>query len=529
MPSTVIYARKSTESEDRQVASIDSQIQELRLLALRRSLPVDEVLTEAHSAKAPGRPIFGQLMRRVERGEVGSILCWKPDRLARNHADAGRVLQALADQRLESVITPERTYTGDGNDRFMAGFELGIATKFIDDLRANIKRGQRARRERGWPNYRPPIGYLEEQGTKKIVKDPVRFGLVRCFWDLLLSGAMRPSQIAKYATDEMGLRTPKSSRSGGNPIQVQLVYKIFKNSFYLGVIRLRSGETWKGGFPPMVSQEEFDRAQAILGRSSRPRPSKHEFAYSGMLRCGQCKGILTPELHPRPNGKTYLYYRCRRRLAPHHCTTPALPEHVFEEQILEDLRRLVVKPRATQWILSNLRVALARDEGTRQATRQSLQTALHATEQEWDALVTLKIRNQVDDETFEWRRVGMLQRKASLRLKLDQPVGSTEHMVDRVAEILEFSRTAPAAFLKAKEDPIGRRQIVQAVSSNWTVEGKKCVYLAKEPFLFLARAAPSFSCLSVVKVLRTWLLKTEYFEPMPNLANAATRTRPRAA
>ena len=114
MPSPVIYARKSSESEDRQVLSIDSQIQELKLLALRQGLQVGDVLTEAHSAKAPGRPVFGQLMRRVDRGEIGAILCWKLDRLARNHADTGRVLQALADHRLDSVITPDRTYTGDG-------------------------------------------------------------------------------------------------------------------------------------------------------------------------------------------------------------------------------------------------------------------------------------------------------------------------------------------------------------------------------------------------------------------------------
>ena len=36
MPVHVIYARKSTESEDKQVLSIDSQIQELKLVAMRR-------------------------------------------------------------------------------------------------------------------------------------------------------------------------------------------------------------------------------------------------------------------------------------------------------------------------------------------------------------------------------------------------------------------------------------------------------------------------------------------------------------
>src|SRR5512144_746944 len=106
-PVHLIYARKYTESEDRQFLSIDSQIQELRELALRRGIEVAEVLEEAHSAKAPGRPVFGDLMRRIHRGEIAGVLCWKMDRLARNHCDTGQVLQALADGKLPSVITPD--------------------------------------------------------------------------------------------------------------------------------------------------------------------------------------------------------------------------------------------------------------------------------------------------------------------------------------------------------------------------------------------------------------------------------------
>jgi DNA invertase Pin-like site-specific DNA recombinase len=217
MSAHVIYARKSTESDDRQVLSIDSQVQELKLLALRRGLEVQEVMSEARSAKAPGRPIFGSLMRRIAKGEIASILCWKMDRLARNHLDHGAVLQALADGKLERVITPEREYTADGNDRFLGNFEFGIATKFIDDLRANVRRGNRARFQLGWPNYRPPIGYLEDRSgpTTTVVKDPERFSIVRNMWDQLLTGSS-PIEISRWAEDH-GLRTRKTAHLGGKP------------------------------------------------------------------------------------------------------------------------------------------------------------------------------------------------------------------------------------------------------------------------------------------------------------------------
>ena len=116
MSITVIYARKSSESEDRQALSIESQVRELTLIAARQGISVSEVLTEAHSAKAPGRPVFGELMRRVQKGEIRGVVCWKMDRLARNHLDHGAVLQSLAEGRLDRIVTSDRTYTGDGTN-----------------------------------------------------------------------------------------------------------------------------------------------------------------------------------------------------------------------------------------------------------------------------------------------------------------------------------------------------------------------------------------------------------------------------
>ena len=84
MPGYFIYCRKSSEAEDRQVLSIESQTRELELLAEKLNLPIVEILTESMSAKAPGRPVFNEMMQRLYRGEAAGIICWKLDRLARN-------------------------------------------------------------------------------------------------------------------------------------------------------------------------------------------------------------------------------------------------------------------------------------------------------------------------------------------------------------------------------------------------------------------------------------------------------------
>ena len=510
MSAHVIYARKSTESDDRQVLSIDSQVQELKVLALRRGLQVDEVLTESRSAKAPGRQVFGSLMRRVEKGEIAGILCWKMDRLARNHFDTGQVLQALADKKIEHVITAERTYTADGNDRFLGNFEFGIATKFIDDLRSNVRRGNRARFQRGWPNYRPPIGYLEDRASKTIVKDPERFPLVRRMWDELLLGRMKPMAIAQ-AANQWGLRTRKTAHQGGKPLTFQYVFRLFANPYFMGLIQLKNGETHKGAHEPMLTPDEFDEAQRLLGRPGRTRPVRHAFAYAGMLSCALCGKTLVPEVHLKRSGKRFVYYRCRGRSNGQPCPNPCLSEAAFEAQLLSDLHRVTLPRKAVQWILENVRAKLDLTFTQQVSQRSSLEKALADSVLESETLLTLKLRGQVDDASFERRRLGLLDQQAKLRLRLDQPAPSPDALLTRVHRVLEFSTSLPQAFTEG--DAVRRRQIFRAVCANPTVRGRKALYKANEPFSFFEGSGLTNPWWAVVESMRTWIIERNFQIP----------------
>ncbi|NOT34441.1 MAG: recombinase family protein [Candidatus Eisenbacteria bacterium] len=527
MPTHVIYARKSTESDDRQVLSIDSQIQELKLLALRRGLEVDEILTEARSAKAPGRPIFGQLMKRVNKGEIAGVFCWKMDRLARNPFDSGQILQALADRKIEQIITPERTFTGDGNDRFLGNFELGIATKFIDDLRANVKRGNRARFERGWPNFRPPVGYIEDRATKTVITDPERFPLVQKLWDELLSGRMRPMQIARAAEHEWGLQTRKAGKLGGKPLTFQGVFKLFANPYYAGLIRLKSGESYRGAHSPMITMAMFDQAQELLGRPGRSRPAHHTFAYAGMLTCGICGGTLVAEVHTKPSGRRYVYYRCRSRTSGRPCPNPCLPETALEDQLLRDLRRVSLSKAAVDWISSNIRQQLQATSSHHAARRDALEKALLEASRENEMLLTLRLRAQVDEETYERRRLQILDRQARLKIQLDEPTRSPEELVAQIEEVLNFSVSLPRAFKEG--DPVRRRSILHAVCANPKVRDRKALYKAKEPFSFFEGKGSTRSWQGVVERLRNWIVEKNFQIPSYSLTEEDTVPRKRPA
>ncbi len=75
-----IYCRKSSEDEDRQVLSIESQINELTALADKLNLPVADILTESKSAKEPGRKVFNDMTKRIYQKEANGIISCKLDR-----------------------------------------------------------------------------------------------------------------------------------------------------------------------------------------------------------------------------------------------------------------------------------------------------------------------------------------------------------------------------------------------------------------------------------------------------------------
>ncbi|TSA43750.1 recombinase family protein, partial [bacterium] len=123
-----LYARKSTDVEDKQILSIEAQLAELWDIAKREQLNVVEVFVEKKSAKMPGRPMFGDMMARIQKGEAQGIICWKIDRLARNPVDGGQIQWLLQNGNIAHIQTHDRSYYPADNVLMMS-VELGMATE----------------------------------------------------------------------------------------------------------------------------------------------------------------------------------------------------------------------------------------------------------------------------------------------------------------------------------------------------------------------------------------------------------------
>lgn len=342
MSEYIIYCRKSSESEERQVLSIESQIAEVKALADRLALPISKILTESKSAKQPGRPVFNQLMEKVYKNRVKGILCWKLDRLARNPLDGSSVVWALDQGHITEIITPHGTFKNYSNDKFLMQIEFGMAKKYVDDLSDNVKRGNRAKLEKGWFPSFAPLGYLNEPREKIIIPDPERFDLMRKMWDMLLEGTP-VMDILKKANEDWGFKT-RAFRNCGKCLSRSALYKIFKNPFYYGLIERKEG-VYQGKHQPMITEDEFYRAQEILGRKGKQRPKVREFAFTGLIRCDECGCMITAEEKINRFGSHYTYYRCTKKKRNLKCSQKYIEVKQLEKQMLQYLDRIYVPPK----------------------------------------------------------------------------------------------------------------------------------------------------------------------------------------
>ncbi len=488
-----LYARKSSENEDRQVQSIDDQVSRLRQLAQERGLVIKEVLTEAKSAKKPHvRPIFDDMMQRVENGEAKGILCWQINRLSRNPIDSGRIQWLLQQNILQSIQTIEKEYKPEDNT-LLFSVESGMANQFIIDLRRNTLRGMESKLEKGWAPILAPLGYLNDKEAHTILKDPEKFLLVRKMWDFMLTGSYSAGQVLEIATKEWGFLTKKYKHRGGGELTQSGLYRMFTNIFYTGLFEW-VGKRYQGKHEPMITMEEYDRVQRLLGRTSNARPQKHSFSFTGFIRCGHCGCMVTAETHTKlvkTKGvmRTYEHYHCTRKKKDIACRQPYVSADDLDIQIEREIANIAIVPEFRDWALEVIRSSNDKELEARTSIYEAQHKTLEETQKQLDNLTRMRYQDRIDDITFTRER-DMLQNKI---LELRQRVKETESRADHWLELTErtfnFATYAHKAFMDGS--PEAKKEILIALGSNPLLKDKKLSILTNKWFKRIHTDYPS--------------------------------------
>ncbi|KKU09646.1 MAG: Recombinase [Parcubacteria group bacterium GW2011_GWB1_46_8] len=489
-----LYARKSSESDDRQIVSIDSQINELKRVAERFNLRIVDILSEAKSAKSPGRPVFDEMVERLKRGVAQGVICWKLDRLSRNPIDSGMVSWLLQEGIVQHIRTYDRDYY-PGDNVLMMGLELSQANQFIRDLSQNTQRGLRAKAERGWYPGCVTIGYLhnpmKQKSDQEIVKDPDRFDLVRKMFDLMLTGTYTPPMVAKTSSRDWGLRSQR-----GGAVSRSNIYRILTDPFYAGTFEFPKGSgNWiEGKHEPMINRDEYDRIQILLKKKGHPRFKKHQFPYSGLMFCASCGAMITAEektkVQKNGNIHHYVYYRCTRRKDPN-CKEKPVREEIIDKQISDVLNRITIPSEFVEWALIQLRRENELEMVSKDKIRGNLQKQYNNCVQKIKGLIDMRASSEITEEEFRGQKIYLSNEKERVQLLLNDLDQRIDNWFNNVEKLLGFSQMAVSRFQSGALQE--KRDILSSFGSNLMIKDRKLSISLSKPLMSMEVAAKEVS------------------------------------
>src|SRR3989304_10222154 len=331
-----LYIRKSTDEDDCQVLSLESQEFELNELARREHLIVVETFRESQTAKCPGRPLFNQMLDRMERGEAEGILAWHPLCLARNSIDGGKVIYFVDTLKIVALKFPTFWFEATPQGKFMLSVAFGQAKYYTDNLRENILRGIRQKIRRGELSAKAPLGYFNEPRLRTIEPDKKTFGKVKEALGAFATGQFTLTGIQRKMFS-LGLVGKQ-----GKALHLASIEHILKNPFYYGHFQYR-GEVHVGSHKPMISKKLFDKIQEALVANGKPRKKRGEkgLLYKGFAVCGECGYAITAERKIKKSGLVYHYYHCTFKSRTQKCSqTRFLREEELTRQVQEMVKKV---------------------------------------------------------------------------------------------------------------------------------------------------------------------------------------------
>ncbi len=487
----LIYARKSSEAEDRQVASIPDQLQWVEKETALLSLSIDgKPFTESRSAKKPGRPEFNRMMEEIHRrDDIKGILCWKFNRLCRNPKDEGDLRWLLQSGKIDEIITSDGIYREQDSD-FRMAIDGASGQRFINDLRKDTLRGMKSKLDKGIAPILAPPGYKNDttkrQGERDILPDDIQFPLIRKLMELYMTENYSVQQLW-FEAKKLGIRN-----SRGKVISKSQLYVMLRNPFYTGTRFIYAGKLYTNGVHMrMLTDAEYDLIQDILDSRSRPRKDIHaKDMLTGIMHCGECGRAVTTEVKIKhyKNGKSqvFTYYRCTKKWKGRKCSQPYIRAELLEEQVLNYMDTITLSTPFVEWAIKWLKVMHSNQEELREAKYKAVEKSYQEVVNKINRIVEMTMDGMLTT------REGM-EKKQELELEKQRLSDELSKMDTHVTEwsslaiqTFDLVKNIKERFSNGSIEQ--RKTILRVIGSNLTVKDKKIDILVRKPFEYIQKA-----------------------------------------
>ena len=493
------YFRKSTESDERQVQSIPDQKAWAEKFIDEKGLLVKHSFQESMSARKTGRPVFNDMLTRIEAGEADALIVYDPSRLARNAIDGARIIELVDDGKLRHLIFATYAFENTSIGKFMLGFFFAQSKLYTDNLSEVIMRGMRSRASKGIYPSKAKIGYFNHPRTKEILPDPKLFPIIKKAFNLYVTNRYTLGELAKELHC-IGLTT----RSGGC-LSKHGIDDILTDPFYYGAF-VWGGELYQGIHKPAVSKKLWDDVQKVHASRSRPQAKwTDKKVFCGLLRCPECGGAITAERKTKTqkngNVHTWVYYRCTKKKG-----IPCSQRYLREEDLAEQLRQgaLSIALPDDMAIPMLDQIDKWKTEGESRVSEQSVVLKEESIEIEAKLrrLNDLAVDGEIDRDEYTSRKGKFVNEKIVVesRLKLIAHEGAMywlEPLRNFINAVREWNIPT------AGGDLTKLRDFFAEGGSNLRIESRKVLWDWLKPHALLAERGLSSDWWSLLNALRT--------------------------
>ena len=468
----VVYARVSSKEQEKEGYSIPAQRRLLQEYARQANMNVVREFVDVETAKRTGRQNFDAMLtffRRTRSCRV--LLVEKTDRLYRNLKD----WVSIDDLDLEIHFVKENVALSPGSrsaEKFMHGIKVLMAKNYIDNLSEETQKGLREKAEQGiYPSW-GPIGYRNfdgPNGKRMIEPDPDFAPLVTRLFETYAGGSHSLKELTHLAR-EWGL----TFRSGSQ-MSKSVIHKILRNPIYMGRFRW-AGIEYQGVHQPIVSRQLFESVQQRLeGRCALgPHPSKHDFAFSGLVSCGHCGCSFVGEIKKQ----RYVYYHCTGYKQK--CPEPYTREEVLAERFAGLLKGLAVDSEVVEWVAGALRESHVDEKHEREEAVARLQADYDRIQARLDAMYLDKLDGRIDAPFFDRKSADWRREQDGILRNIQVHQTADQSYIEDGIQLLELAGDAHQLFLE--QEPKEKRRLLDFIvsSASWK-EGELSVNL-RQPF-----------------------------------------------
>jgi site-specific DNA recombinase len=459
------YVRVSTTRQGEKGVSLAEQSDAIRRFAERHGLTIVRWFEEQQTAAKRGRPKFSEMVRLLRHGYAHGVVIHKIDRSARNLRDWAD-LGELIDAGVKVYFANENLDLASRGGRLTADIQAVVAADFIRNNREEVKKGLSGRLKQGlWP-FGAPIGYLDRGKGKEKAIDPKKGPLVREAFDLFATGRYTIDTLLEEMTSR-GLRN-----RNGRPLSKDGLWLMLRNSFYMGVMRIRrTGERYPGIHRPLVPASAFERVQAVLDGRSFTHVEKHDFMFRRLFVCATCGRSLTGSLQ-----KGRVYYRCHTRT----CIGASVREDTIDARVRAMLHRITFGTELRALLHAGLRCRKEATEDTNAARRRSLDAELARVNARLGRLTDMLLDEAIDRELFQSRKSELLVQRAEILERIEDCNAGSTRLLQRAGEKLQLAESA--IFLYEIATPAEKRRLLDRITCNRVGIGRNVEISLLPPF-----------------------------------------------